>query len=191
MLVPEFLVLLSGPVAGGKTTLREELIAAHGFEPVRSSGFLRQLAAQRDLAADRTTLQDLGDGLDRQTDYRWLLDQVCKPAFAASPAQHRWLIDAVRKRRQVEHFRAAYGHAVFHVHVTAPETVLHRRYTVRGDSTPYEVAIQHENEVASRSLSEIADLVLDTSKESLVEGALLVMRCFEQRDGLWWPGVCG
>lgn len=181
MLVPDVLVLLSGPIAGGKTTLREELITAHGFEPVRSSGFLRQLAAQRGLGDDRTTLQNLGDELDGHTDYRWLIDQVCSPAFVADPSHRRWLIDAVRKRRQVEHFRAAYGGAVVHVHVTAPEEVLRKRYAARGDPTAYDVAVRHDNEIASRSLGEIADIVVDTSIESPMVGALLVMRWSPRR----------
>lgn len=181
MVVPEVLVLLSGPIGGGKTTLREELITAHGFKPVRSSGFLRQLAAQRGWADNRTNLQNLGDELDSHADYRWLIDQVCRPAFAADPSHRCWLIDAVRKQRQVEHFRATFDDAVVHVHVTAPEVVLRKRYEARGDPTPYDVAVRHDNEIASRSLGEMADIVVDTSIESPMDGALRAMRWSPRR----------
>lgn len=167
----EMLVLLSGPVAVGKTTLRQALMASHGFEQVRSSAYLKQLAEQRSLAGERTGLQDLGDELDRLTDYRWLLDEVAKPGLAALPEQRRWLVDAVRKHRQVEHFRAAYGDAVLHVHLNASEEVLRRRYAERRDATTYDAAIRHDNEIASRSLIEIADFVIDTGSTSAEEGA--------------------
>ena len=183
MVAPETLVLLSGPVAAGKTTLRQALLSEHGFEHVRSSGYLRQTMARRGEAESRTSLQNLGDELDRQTDYRWLLDDVASTAFAASPAQRRWLVDAVRKHRQVEHFRASYGIAVLHVHLCASEAVLRGRYANRGDATPYDVAIQHENEVAARSLIDVADLIIDTGLESAERAADRIVEAAARRRG--------
>lgn len=177
----EMLVLLSGPVAVGKTTLRQVLMAAHQFDYVRSSGYLKELAKQRNLGGERTGLQDLGDELDRLTDFRWLLDEVAKPGIAASTDQRRWLVDAVRKQRQVEHFRAAYGDAVLHVHLNAGEAVLRKRYAERNDATPYDVAILHDNEIASRGLIAIADLVIDTGSTTVEEAARLIV------DGLQIP----
>lgn len=169
------LVLLSGPVAVGKTTLRQDLVAAHQFDYVRSSGYLKRLAEQRSLGGERTGLQDLGDELDRLTDFRWLLDEVAKPGFAAFSDRRRWLVDAVRKHRQVEHFRAAYGDAVLHVHLDASEAVLRQRYAERHDVTPYDDAIQHANEIASRSLIGIADLVIDMGSTPVEQAGRLVV----------------
>lgn len=163
----ESLVLLSGPIAVGKTSVRQELLAAHGYDYVRSSAYLIELARKQGGDKSRTSLQDLGDRLDRETDYRWVLDEVARPAVAAHPSKLCWLIDAVRKKRQVEHFRAAFGPLVLHVHLHAPEEVLQERYSTRLvsaiDAMPYDVAIRHENEVASRDLIHIADLVLDAN----------------------------
>lgn len=163
----ESLVLLSGPIAVGKTSVREELLAKHGYNYVRSSGYLMDLASKRGQGEARTSLQDLGDRLDMETDYRWVLDEVARPAIAAHPDKLRWLVDAVRKRRQVEHFREGFGPSVLHVHLNAPEEVLRQRYAARlisaKDATQYDVAIRHENEVASRDLIHIANLVLDAS----------------------------
>ena len=62
--------------------------------------------------------------------------------------------------------------------MTASEDVLRKRYTTRlavtGDTTPYEIVITHENEVASRGLISIAELVLDTSVLSPEEAAELI-----------------
>ncbi|MGH6648034.1 AAA family ATPase [Aquabacterium sp.] len=163
----EALVLLSGPIAVGKTSVRDELLSTYGFDYVRSSAFLKALAEEQGQSDQRASLQDLGDRLDLETDYRWVLDNVARPGIAASPDQKHWLVDAVRKKRQVEHFREAYGARVLHVHLDAPEIVLQQRYASRSSSirdlTPYQSAVQHENEVASRSLIEIADHVFDTS----------------------------
>jgi adenylosuccinate synthase len=90
--------------------------------------------------------------------------------MSSNPEQLRWLIDAVRKQRQVEHFRAAFGPEVLHVHLTADELMLRERYEVRlsvGDDyvggMRYELAVQHPNEIAARALQEIADYLIDTS----------------------------
>jgi adenylosuccinate synthase len=172
------IVLLSGAVAVGKTTLRQELLSSHGFDYVRSSGYLMQLAKERGMAASRTALQDLGDELDMATDYRWVVDDVARPAIAVSPHQQLWLVDAVRKERQVSHFRDAFAGRVLHVHLHADECVIRARYEARqiasaeqADFTPYDVAVQHENEVLSRALISRADLVIDTSAVSPAESA--------------------
>ena len=85
----------------------------------------------------------------------------------------------------MEHFREAFGPLVLHVHLTAPEEVLQRRYELRlataGEATPYAAAIQHENERASRSLSEFADLVLDTSTLTPLELAQLIAHAAQPR----------
>lgn len=167
----EKLILLSGPVATGKTALREVLVNSFGFRSVRSSGYLKQLADRRCLAGERTGLQDLGDELDRLSDCRWLLDDVVRPECEAFPEQRRWLVDAVRKIRQIEHLRIEYGDVVQHIHLVAEEEILRRRYMERNDAIPYETAIQHENEIASRKLILVADLVIDTGMASSKDAA--------------------
>ena len=176
---PACLLLLSGPLAVGKTTVREMLERDYGFSNVRSSEYLRARAAERGLPPDRLTLQELGDGLDASTDYKWLLDDVARPLFTANPGAKYWLVDAVRKKLQVEHFRAAFGGSVIHAHLTAPEEVLRGRYEERllakgeGVEGAYERAIDHDNERSARGLVEVADIVLNThlhSVEAVVRG---------------------
>ena len=172
---PETIVLLSGPVAVGKTTLRQSLIDSHGFDYVRSSVYLKRVARQRKLGDDRAVLQNLGDDLDEATDFLWLLDDVAKPIISSSSGCQKWLVDAVRKERQIQHFRAAYGSAVLHVHLVASEDTLVRRYAGRHEATSYETAIQHENEVASRALISVANLVIDNTLMSAADAASRVI----------------
>lgn len=167
---PRVLVLLSGPIAVGKTTLRDFLGAEHGFSFVRSSTFLLEKARRESLPADRLGLQELGDRLDIETDYRWVVDDVALVSMATAPNVRRWLVDAVRKPRQVQHFRSIENTQVLHAHLTAPEVVLRQRYEARlvsDTSEPsddaYATAIAHPNEVESRGLARIADIVFDVT----------------------------
>lgn len=183
------LVLLSGPVAVGKTTLRQVLLEEHDFDYVRSSTYLIELATKQAIAINRSNLQELGDALDARTDYRWVLDSVAVPAMAQHSQTRRWLVDAVRKARQVEHFRAEFGAAVFHVHLTASESVLRQRYERRaaaigadGDTTPYGVAVGHANELAARGLAVLADLVIDVESMPARDVAATVVAAFGSRQ---------
>ena len=124
-------LLLSGPLSVGKTAVRAVLVSSHGFSNLRSSEYLRSVAKIRGLSTDRRILQEIGDGLDMSTDYRWLIDDVAYPVMEDNPSQGLWIVDAVRKLRQIEHFRNRFGATVHHIHFTASEEVLRARYYVR------------------------------------------------------------
>jgi hypothetical protein len=126
------------------------------------------------LEETRQNLQNLGDQLDAATDFRWLIDHVAVPIIESMPTIDYWLLDSVRKKRQVEHFISTFGSSVSHVHLTASEAVLQQRYSWRqsaGDdylgSISYEVAVDHANERASRSLIDVAHHVIDVSTLSV------------------------
>lgn len=167
------LVLISGAVAAGKSSAAALLISSYGFRRVSSGDYLRGLAAERGIDSDRSSLQALGDRLDLDTDFAWLIDDVAAPMIDLGGAE-RWLVDAVRKRKQVQHFRRRFPDLV-HVHFAAPEPILRQRYVDRLIATgaksddaasDYDRAILHQNEIEARSLSEIADIEFDTSKMS-------------------------
>lgn len=173
------ILLLSGPVAAGKSTLSKALVENYGFKSIRSGRYLQTLAQDHTLDVSRQTLQMLGDGLDDVTDFAWLIDDVAAPLIDGEPNQTLWLLDSVRKARQVEHFRARFRDDVLHVHVVAPEEELRRRYEERltkgGEyegGTPYDEAITHPNEVSSRALGKIADLIVNTSVPGAIDGKL-------------------
>jgi hypothetical protein len=183
--------LLSGPVAVGKTSVTEVLTTLHGIKRLRTGAYLAELARQRGFAVNRTSLQSIGDDLDDATDYRWVLNDVAVPAFAGGHPMDRWLLDSVRKPQQVGHFRNVYGRSIVHVHLQADEGLLKERYERRrasgGDysnDVPYEVAIRHPNEIASRHLHAIADAMVDVSALTAVEAANQVARHCELNGGL-------
>lgn len=158
------IVLLSGPFKAGKSTVTGELVRQFGYLKISSSDYLRSLAPgaeQLDIAQARLLLQETGDELDRRTDFRWVVDPVATSAVANAPEVSAWLFDAVRKQRQVEHFRERFGSAVMHVHLAAPDDVLRIRSGL--SEMAYASAISHSNEVNARSLVDIADSVFDTT----------------------------
>jgi AAA domain len=171
------IVLLSGPFKVGKSTVTGELVKEYGFRKISSSDYLRTLTpslSQLDDAQVRLLLQEKGDDLDTQTDYLWVVDPVAASAIKQMPENSDWLIDAVRKRRQVEHFRAQFGAAVAHFHLVAPDAILKARSGLSDEA--YELAINHSNEINSRALKDIADRVFDTSLQSPQQIAELIVK---------------
>lgn len=125
----------------------------------------QQLALMRSTPrADRHNLQELGDDLDKETDFSWLIESVAIPAITVRPDVDNWLLDAVRKPRQVELFRLRFTDAVKHVHIVASEAVLKQRYASRNPHhvAQYETDVSHPNEQCARSLASLADQILDT-----------------------------
>lgn len=175
------LLLLSGPMASGKTFVSDCLKVHHGFEAISSGGFLRAQLADRNEPNDRHHLQELGDALDMATDFSWLIESVVRPTVDARPHTESWLLDAVRKARQVELFRLQFKDAVRHVHVTAPESVLQRRYAERGADqlARYQASVTHPNEQSARSLACIADMVVDTEKINVLDIANQILELWE------------
>ncbi len=181
-------LLLSGPVAVGKSGVANALIKDHGFASIKSSTYLRAQSASDGMNESRTNLQKTGDRLDDESDFKWLIDDVAVPAIAANPDNDRWLLDSARKRRQVEHFRNRFGRSVFHVHLTAPEPIIEARYNDRllaGDEVgniAYAAAIAHANEQSSRSLIDIADFLVDLASASSEVAGLAIVEKWNERE---------
>ncbi|MDC6212680.1 nucleoside monophosphate kinase [Ralstonia solanacearum] len=162
---------MSGGTGAGKSSVAMKLEQQFQFRRISSGGFLRSYAEQLSLGQEKRQLQNLGDQLDEETDFAWIVNDIAVPAIKNAPEQPNWLLDAVRKARQVQHFRECFGLRVRHIHLSAPEAILQRRYKERakpGDTT-YEEVVAHPNEIASRSLEAIADQTFDTSMLSPAE----------------------
>jgi len=171
------ILLLSGPIAVGKSTVASQLLESHHFCAISSSQYLKGEAAEKGLSLSRNTLQALGDQLDIDTGFAWLVDNVAIPQIGATD-DSRWFVDAVRKEQQVALFRATFERTC-HVHFTAPESILRARFDERlaregpnwEGPTSYEEAVAHPNEAAARALIEIADAVIDLVENSPAEAA--------------------
>lgn len=178
------LVLLSGPSAVGKTAVASPLASQFGFARVSTSAYLKELAAARGEKVSKASLQAIGDEMDGTTDFGWVADRA-QLAFEEHPGVAKWLLDSVRKERQVQIFRQRFGRAIMHIHLTAPEEVLRQRYESRraadDDHTSYDEMAAHPNEVSSRSLIRLADFIFDTSKVSSSEIVVEILSILENR----------
>lgn len=161
------LVVLSGRISSGKSTLAAQLESQFGIERIRTRALLEaRLSAGR--PATRTNLQQQGELLDSRTRGRWLAEELGK-ALASHPDTAVVLIDAVRRSEQVEAIRAAFGSRVTHVHLTAPEPVLAARFAKRdrpGEAPSYAAATSDSTEAQVETLATIADIVIDTERNT-------------------------
>ena len=170
------LILISGPVSSGKSTLSEALAGRFGFAVYRTRKWLgRRLRGE---SQDRANLQQEGDRLDTQTRGRWVLEELSKQL--PIEANEVVVLDSVRTRRQIEALRDAFGPIVTHIHVTAPLEVLRKRYDQRRKRQPsdlptYEDVRQNQTEQHVDRLRDVADIVIETnrctSKDVLVRAA--------------------
>src|SRR5579884_2489307 len=78
--MPRKIVLVSGNVASGKTTLVERLKQEFDHvHVVKTKEVIRELAAKklrRDLEPERRAMQQFGDRLDRETKGQWVRDAL-------------------------------------------------------------------------------------------------------------------
>ncbi|MBJ9661242.1 AAA family ATPase [Burkholderia gladioli] len=179
----EKLLLLSGASGAGKSSISKELERRFQFCRISSSGYLRSYGQSLSAEGEKHQLQELGDRLDDETDFIWIVDEVAAPTINRAPEQSNWVLDSVRKPRQVLHFRHRFGPHIRHIHLAAPEAVLVQRYNERakpGD-TPYAEVIAHSNEITTRSLGSIADHIFDTSALSPADIAQRIMETWEAK----------
>lgn len=161
----ERLILISGPVSSGKSTLSYDLADRFGFAVYRTREWLgRRL---REKSGDRTNLQQEGDKLDVQTRGRWVLEELTKEV--PPEIDQVVILDSVRTKEQIEAIRDAYGPIVTHIHVTAPPEVLRKRYDQRRkrerrDLADYELVRQNQTEQHVDALRDVADVVVDTNR---------------------------
>lgn len=181
------ILLLSGPAAAGKTTICESLTANHGFAAIKSSRHLRTLVQPTEREVTREVLQEIGDRLDVETDFNWLVTDVAIPQIDAQQDQKFWFVDSVRKPEQIDRFSEAFPGKVLHCHVTAPDSVLRFRMQARDESNgslsyekDYAEHVTHPNEVSARALGDVAKLVIDTSRIDALFACDTIMKGFHE-----------
>jgi adenylosuccinate synthase len=165
--MPRLVVVLSGAVSSGKTTLADNLFKRYDVRPVRTKDIL--VARLDDARPTRDQLQRLGDRLDKKTGGAWVADAVVRDA-SDLPEDAVVLVDSVRRLDQIEALRTGFGRQVVHVHLTAPQPELEERYRERaGRSDVRELASYAEvrsnrTEARIEDLAHVADVVIDTAR---------------------------
>ena len=164
--MPERIIILSGKVGSGKTTLADQLAAAFDLTRLKTRTFLRERAVG--VPAERGALQKFGERLDRKTKGAWV-QQGLQRAADALPLDAVIIVDAVRILGQVNAIRKAYGRRVFHVHLEASDEELARRYRERvsdeiKELRNYAEVQRNKTERNVPKLAKVADVVIRTDR---------------------------
>ncbi|HEV2331045.1 MAG TPA: adenylosuccinate synthetase [Verrucomicrobiae bacterium] len=162
------IVILSGQIGTGKTTLAKNLESNFGFFHVKTRDFLT--ARGRGLQLERSALQLFGEKLDSKTGGAWVvedLDAFLRNSHRPCPV----VLDSVRHLGQIESLRRAYGRKIIHIHLEADFKELEARYRKRlsdgmgiRELPSYSAAHQNKTESRVNRLSKFADVVIRTDR---------------------------
>jgi adenylosuccinate synthase len=167
------LVLLSGPIASGKTTLAQHLGQLLSAEHISTSGLI---SATGDRELGRSKLQRLGLSSSLQR-AEWIISAVRQSAHRV-PARTAIVVDAVRTLEQVRELRkaAAGTWRVLHVHLCGDAMEFAARHEALGrdrDAAWLQV-MNSPTEAAVHELEAEADIVIDTTRSVPTDVAVRV-----------------
>ena len=162
-------VILSGPICSGKSTVVESLCDRYGARVVKTRDLIKQQLPK--IKDERGDLQRAGEKLDRADGGAWVKNALARFIEAAnegSTPSGLFVVDSVRIRGQVAAVREAFGTAVHHIHLTASEPVLRERYSKRGARTQefpdYNAVKKSATERGVEKLADLADIVVATDR---------------------------
>ncbi|MCU1311490.1 MAG: adenylosuccinate synthase [Candidatus Angelobacter sp.] len=162
------IVILSGHVCAGKSTLASKLAERFGFKHIKTWNFIQ--ARGNNLSLERAALQAHGEQLDQKTKGSWLRDDLQK-VERQEKAETLIIVDCVRHPNQIEHLRKAYRRRIVHVHLSAGIPELQRRYEERkktktdiAELETYAEVLENKTEAGVEELSKIADIVITSDR---------------------------
>lgn len=169
----KIILLLSGEIAAGKTTLAHKLEENFGFTVLKTRLALKELGKKKlkGNEPDRTFFQKYGRQLDKDNEGKWLLDYFQLNYGSDLDTKSFFVVDSIRIKDQLKQFRQAYNFLVFHIHLTASPQCLEERYMQREEvihlktedaTKKYELAKADPTEKHVPKLAEDADLNIDT-----------------------------
>ncbi|HCS54753.1 adenylosuccinate synthetase [Rubinisphaera sp.] len=162
------IVLLSGSVASGKSTLASLLEREFDCRVIKTWQLLKAVDPAVNL--DRGSLQVLGESLDKKTGGEWVVEELDK-VIRSSPLKSIVIVDAVRIQGQIDAIRRGYGRNVKHIHLEAPNDTLEARYEGRDRKSIKEFeshseVLKDNTEQAVPKLARTADIVIDTHRNT-------------------------
>lgn len=171
----KIILVLSGEICTGKTTLTEKLKERFGFRHCKTKDGLYYFAQKKlkGKEPDRAFLQKYGEKLDRDGGGKWVLDYFQHQFSSEFQNNELYVIDSVRILEQIQHIREAYSYFVYHIHLEAASETLQVRFTMRGEDQLLSEEEQREKygkyksdptEMQVNSFRDEADLCIDTDK---------------------------
>jgi adenylosuccinate synthase len=159
------IVILSGHIGTGKTTLANKLESEFDFRHVKTRDFLQ--ARRQQIQLERAALQAFGEKLDRKTGGSWVVEDFEQLSRTFTEPKSV-VLDSVRHPGQITALRAAYGRKVIHIHLEADLEELNSRYQRRNtdikELPSYTLAQKNRTERTVNRLSKLADVVIRTDR---------------------------
>lgn len=161
------ILVLSGPIAAGKSTLGDQLAQQYGGVRFKTNDLIQSL--RPNIPDERRALQIAGEALDRSTRGKWVCDALIQRLADnfLNSAPELVIVDSVRIKQQIDYVRRGFGPTVLHVHLTAGVEELSKRYRFRKsrfkELASFKAVRQNPTEKQIDSLAAIADVVIDTS----------------------------
>jgi adenylate kinase family enzyme len=172
--MPRLVIVISGPVGAGKTELASRLARAFRGAVVSTRQVLADEYLLHHRDENRGRLQELGDQLDRETGGRWVAEATAGHTKFFRP-NGVIVVDAVRQQSQINELRVLVTPRVLHVHVTASEEVLTKRYRKKQEARSREELPSFPQVRANPTEAQIEEL-----------GSRAIMRI---NTGRWWPSA--
>ena len=104
----------------------------HSAEVIKTRELILKKAPKTKLG--RKSRQRAGQRLDREYGGAWVVEGLQRKVDSCATGQTPkglYVVDAVRTLGQIEAIRRAYAAEVHHIHLTATEEELHKRYELR------------------------------------------------------------
>ncbi len=162
------LIVISGGLASGKSSLAKQLEKQIGCKVVKTSELIRNLLPKT--KNDRSSLQRAGNRLDRETNQSWIAKEIARKIRDQSNALPM-VLEGIRKPQQIVEIQNAIGHRhVVQVHLAVDKETQRQRYETskrRKDSgIDFEKAIGDSSERQVQKLEQYADIVIDTQRHT-------------------------
>ncbi len=169
------ILVLSGEICTGKSTLSDKLEERYGFRHCKTKEGLTYFAKKKLNGAvpDRDFLQKYGESLDTKDEGKWVLEYFQHLYQKEFSQNNFYVVDSVRILKQIQHIREAYSYFVFHIHLEASPESLEKRFFERGEIkslTEEEQKLKYEKyksdptEQKVNNLKDDADLVINTDR---------------------------
>lgn len=169
--------MLSGPICSGKSALVRLLKDRHSAKIIKTRELILKKAPKT--KPERKALQLAGQRLDNKDGGAWVgeaLQRAIDTYATGQTPKGLYVVDSVRILGQIDAIRRAYGAEVHHIHLTATEEELRKRYEARSreddEAVAYEDLKRNRTERDVGKLAEVADIVVSTDRCS--EEAVLV-----------------
>jgi len=181
------IVVLTGEIGAGKTSLSELLQSKFGFKLLKTSEALDHWSKSKKFHKkkeedQRMFFQRIGETLDMETDGKWVVEYF----QSVINQNERIVIDSARIVKQIQSLRKSYGFQnVVHIHLNVSDHELERRYFIRNSYNINDLEAIHKYQIyktnnTERKVKELiseADLVIDTEKTDK-EDNIIRVACF-------------